>query len=262
MAQLQHDLPADHHVLLVSFTVDPEFDTPPVLREYAQRYGADPGRWLLLTGSRDELYRLIRSDFLLGVQRNEGSNVKPGYEVEHSTKLVLVDAQGNIRSYFDGTNADDLAELVRRITILVWQDRLPAVNAMLNGLSAVVLTVGYFAIRRRRIALHKACMLTALGISALFLASYLYYHLAVRNGEPTPFTATGWIRPVYFAILLSHTVLAAVVAPLALFTAYQGLHNRLARHIRVARWTLPLWWYVSVTGVVVYWMLYHLDCPL
>jgi protein SCO1/2/putative membrane protein len=256
LANLQQDLASNKDVVLVSFTVDPEFDTPEVLRDYARRYQADSKRWLFLTGDRDELYRLIRTSFHLGVERNEGT--KPGYEVDHSTKLVLVDGQGHIRGYFDSTTPDDLAELKRRIPLLVWKNRLPAVNAALNGLSALLLSVGYLAIRGRRITLHKTCMLAALSVSALFLTSYLYYHLAVKSGEPTPFTGTGWIRPVYFAVLLSHTVLAAAVAPLALFTAYQGLRNRLRRHVLVARWTLPLWVYVSVTGVVVYWMLYHL----
>jgi uncharacterized membrane protein YozB (DUF420 family) len=135
---------------------------------------------------------------------------------------------------------------------------LPSLNAALNGTSAVLLVAGYAAIRRRAIAIHKACMLGALAVSIVFLACYLYYHLVVRKGEPTRFTAEGWVRPLYFTLLASHTVLAALVAPLALVTAYQGLRLRYKRHVKIARWTLPIWLYVSVTGVVVYWMLYHL----
>jgi uncharacterized membrane protein YozB (DUF420 family) len=135
---------------------------------------------------------------------------------------------------------------------------LPSLNAALNGASAVLLVAGYAAIRRRAIAIHKACMLGALAVSIVFLACYLYYHLVVRKGEPTRFTAEGWVRPLYFTLLASHTVLAALVAPLALVTAYQGLRRRYKRHVKIARWTLPIWLYVSVTGVVVYWMLYHL----
>jgi uncharacterized membrane protein YozB (DUF420 family) len=101
-------------------------------------------------------------------------------------------------------------------------------------------------------------MLTALVVSTLFLVSYVYYHFGVKGGERTTFAGEGWVRPVYYAVLLSHMVLAAVVVPLALFTAYLGLRDKLPRHVRLARWTLPLWLYVSVTGVVVYWMLYHL----
>ncbi len=141
---------------------------------------------------------------------------------------------------------------------MIAEHDLPSVNAFLNGLSAVLLVAGYRAVRNRRIVLHQTCMLTALGVSVLFLASYLYYHFQVKAGRPTPFPGEGWVRPVYFTILLTHTVLAAVAAPLALVTAYLGLRGRLTRHVRIARWTLPIWLYVSITGVVVYWMLYRL----
>jgi uncharacterized membrane protein YozB (DUF420 family) len=137
-------------------------------------------------------------------------------------------------------------------------ENLPSLNAVLNGTSAVLLLVGYAAIRRRAIAVHKACMLSALAVSILFLACYLYYHLVVRKGQPTYFTAVGWVRPLYFALLFSHTLLAVVAAPLALVTAYRGLRLQYKRHVRIARWTLPIWLYVSITGVIVYWMLYHL----
>jgi putative membrane protein len=132
---------------------------------------------------------------------------------------------------------------------------LPPLNAFLNGTSAVLLLAGYAAIRARRVLLHKTCMLAALGVSALFLTSYLYYHLVVRGGRHTEFGGSDEARFVYLAVLLSHTVLAALVAPLALYTAYQGIYGNLARHVRVARWTLPIWLYVSITGVVVYLML-------
>jgi protein SCO1/2/putative membrane protein len=260
MAYLQRDFAGAKDVALVSFTVDPEYDTPEVLSTYAARYGADPEHWLFLTGNRDEIYELIRKHFQLGVEQTEGPERRSGNEVTHSTKLVLVDGQGHIRGYFDGTDSARLAELRHRMRILIWQNRLPAVNASLNGLSALLLAIGFVAIRRRWITLHKTCMLGALVVSAVFLTCYLYYHFGVKKGEPTPFTGEGWIRPVYFAVLLSHTLLAVVVAPLALFTAYQGLRDHLARHVKVARWTLPLWIYVSLTGVIVYWMLYHL-CP-
>jgi uncharacterized membrane protein YozB (DUF420 family) len=139
----------------------------------------------------------------------------------------------------------------------------PALNAGLNSLSAVLLVLGYVAIRRKRVRVHATCTLSALVVSALFLASYLYFHLVVRQGQATSFAsqwpqAPDWVRQLYLAILFSHTVLAVVVAPLALVTAYLGLRGRFPRHVRVARWTLPLWLYVSVTGVVVYWMLYRL----
>jgi putative membrane protein len=140
---------------------------------------------------------------------------------------------------------------------------LPSVNAVLNTLSAGILVAGYKAVRARRISLHKACMLSALAVSAAFLASYLYYHFAVKAGQPTRFSeqapdAPRWVGRFYLVILLTHTVAAVVVAPLALFTAWQGLRDNLQRHVRIARWTLPIWLYVSISGVVVYWMLYRL----
>jgi uncharacterized membrane protein YozB (DUF420 family) len=142
-------------------------------------------------------------------------------------------------------------------------ESFPGLNAALNAVSAVLLVVGWIAVRRRAIRLHTACMLSALIVSTIFLASYLYYHIAIKGGQPTSFAdqavnAPSWGRPVYLAILTSHTLLAVAAAPLALTTAYLGLRNRLVRHVWIARWTLPIWLYVSVTGVVVYVMLYRL----
>lgn len=134
----------------------------------------------------------------------------------------------------------------------------PSFNAALNGTCGILLVAGYVAIRGGQVLVHKACMLAALGVSAVFLASYLYYHIVIRGGAPTRFSGPSEVRLVYLAILMSHTVLAALVAPLAIYTAWRGLTGKIDRHVRVARWTLPIWLYVSVTGVVVYWMLYHL----
>jgi uncharacterized membrane protein YozB (DUF420 family) len=134
-------------------------------------------------------------------------------------------------------------------------EHLPALNAALNATSATLLVVGYLFIRRRKVAEHRLCMLSAFLASSLFLISYLtlrYY------AGMTQFTGQGWIRPVYFTILTSHTILAAVIVPLALVTLFRGLKGRFDRHMRIARWTLPLWLYVSVTGVLVYWILYRL----
>jgi len=131
---------------------------------------------------------------------------------------------------------------------------LPALNAALNATSAVLLTVGYIFIRRRRVAAHLACMLSAFGVSTLFLASYVIYHYYAGS---RPFAGAGWIRPVYFVLLVSHIVLAATIVPLALTTIFRALTGQLSRHRRIARWTLPIWLYVSVTGVLVYWMLHR-----
>lgn len=132
---------------------------------------------------------------------------------------------------------------------------LPAVNATLNALSAIFLTTGYVLIRRGRRKLHEQCMLAALTTSALFLISYVIYHL---NTGSRPFPGQGVIRVVYFAILITHVTLAAAILPLALMTAARGLTAQYDRHVRIARWTLPLWLYVSVTGVVIYLMLYRM----
>jgi uncharacterized membrane protein YozB (DUF420 family) len=133
---------------------------------------------------------------------------------------------------------------------------LPTVNAALNGTSAILLTTGYVLIRRRKIVAHRACMLSAAVVSILFLVSYVTYHQAVGF---TRFTGEGPIRLVYFSILIPHTILAVVaVVPLAALTLYRALRGQFDRHRRIARWTLPIWLFVSVTGVVIYWMLYHM----
>jgi uncharacterized membrane protein YozB (DUF420 family) len=132
---------------------------------------------------------------------------------------------------------------------------LPVLNATLNAIAAVCLISGYVLIRRGQRVLRQRCMLGALTASALFLTSYLIYH---ANTGSRPFPGQGPIRILYFAILASHVTLAAVILPFALTTASRGLRAQYDRHVRIARWTLPLWLYVSVTGVVIYLMLYQL----
>jgi len=132
---------------------------------------------------------------------------------------------------------------------------LPAVNATLNGLSAIFILTGYVLIRRGHRELHKRCMLTALVTSSLFLVSYVVYH---ANAGSRPFPGTGVARALYFAILITHVILAAAILPLALTTTARGLRAQYTRHVAIARWTLPIWLYVSVTGVVIYLMLYQM----
>jgi putative membrane protein len=131
---------------------------------------------------------------------------------------------------------------------------LPGFNAFLNGTSALLLALGYTFVRAGRIRAHRACMLGAFGVSALFLVSYVAYHYSFGS---RPFAGHGWIRWVYFPLLISHIVLAAAIVPLALVTIYRALRGEVARHRRLARWTLPIWLYVSVTGVMVYWLLHR-----
>ena len=132
---------------------------------------------------------------------------------------------------------------------------LPALNATLNATAAVLLSCGYVMIRRRRVPLHRAAMIAAFVTSTLFLVSYVVYHAQAGS---RPFMGHGPIRAVYFTILITHVVLAATIVPLALVTLTRALRGRYALHRRIARWTLPLWLYVSVTGVVIYLMLYRL----
>jgi uncharacterized membrane protein YozB (DUF420 family) len=130
----------------------------------------------------------------------------------------------------------------------------PALNATLNGASAVLITTGHALIRRNNIRMHRACMLAAVFTSSIFLVSYLYYHAHVGSVH---FPGTGMARGVYFTLLISHTLLAASVPPLVVITLVFALREKFERHRRIARWTYPIWLYVSVTGVLVYLMLYR-----
>jgi putative membrane protein len=132
---------------------------------------------------------------------------------------------------------------------------LPLVNASLNAIATVLLIFGYVCIRRRRIAAHRAAMVAAFATSVLFLISYLTYH---AHAGSRPFPGQGNIRVIYFVILITHIVLAATIPPLAGVTLWRAYRRRFDRHMKIARWTLPLWLYVSITGIVVYWMLYQL----
>jgi putative membrane protein len=132
---------------------------------------------------------------------------------------------------------------------------LPALNATLNGLAAVFLAAGYIFIRRKNQTAHRNCMIAAVCVSALFLVGYLTYHFAVHG--VTRFRKPAWFRPIYLALLFTHTVLAAAIVPMILITVSRALRERFDAHRKIARWTWPLWMYVSVTGVLIYWLLYH-----
>jgi uncharacterized membrane protein YozB (DUF420 family)/cytochrome oxidase Cu insertion factor (SCO1/SenC/PrrC family) len=272
LGRLQKRLPNRPDLRLVTFTVDPERDDVGELTRYAEAHGADPERWLFLTGKEEAIDNLLRSFHVRAGKPQKG-------RVDHSQKLVLVDRHGRIRGYFDGLEDshapegyfdNNLRRLERKVDELLapelpaWMPKdFPAFNAALNALAGALILLGYIAIRNRLIRLHISCMLTAIAISGVFLASYLFYHLVVKEGRPTRFSeqapgAPEWVSYLYLGILGSHTILAIFVAPLALFTAWKGLRDQIRSHVRIARWTLPLWLYVSVTGVVVYWMLYRL----
>jgi uncharacterized membrane protein YozB (DUF420 family) len=136
---------------------------------------------------------------------------------------------------------------------------LPVVNASLNGLSAVFLAAGYVFIRRKNQRAHRNCMIAAFTTSVLFLVCYITYHVYVAyvlHRGPTRFVDPAWFRPIYLAILLTHTVLAVVIVPMVLITLSRGLRAKFDQHRKIARWTWPLWMYVSVTGVLIYYLLY------
>ncbi len=135
---------------------------------------------------------------------------------------------------------------------------LPALNAILNSCSTILLLTGFYLIRHKKIAAHRAVMISALTVSLLFLTSYLVYHAHVGTIH---FTGTGIIRPVYFSILTTHTILAVAVPPLAVITLRRGLMKQFDRHKALAHWTLPIWLYVSFTGVVIYFLLYRIYPP-
>jgi protein SCO1/2 len=279
MEQLQTDLARFPDVRLVTFTVDPEHDRPEELREYAQHYHADPERWLFLTGDEKTIYQLLEKSFRLPAQKNTAGD--PGNAVMHSPKLVLVDRQGRIRGYFDGRpdphspsperdHQLNLRKLKAKVAALehdAWYlpSDFPRFNATLNAGTALLLLLGYSAIRRRLVRLHIACMLMALGLSVLFLLSYGYHHAVIKHGLTTSFAEQtshadppAWVGMVYQGVLWTHTPLAVIIVPLAAATAFLSLTGRLHRHVQLARWTLPIWLYVAITGVVIYWMLYRL----
>jgi len=136
---------------------------------------------------------------------------------------------------------------------------LAPLNAILNGCATLLLLAGFVLIKQKRVQAHRACMIAALVFSTAFLISYLTYHYHVGNVR---FGGQGWIRPVYFAILIPHVILAGIIVPLAITTLWFAWSGRFARHRRIAKWTWPLWMYVSVTGVVIYLMLYRIYTPI
>ncbi len=248
---MQEDLPPG--IRFVSFSVDPEHDTPERLRGYAELHTADLGRWSFLTGDRKPIYDLADRLHLTAKDQGEG-------QIFHSSRFLLIDGGGRVRAWPAVIGADlkideeALEHLKREAAVLDRVRKLPPVNAGLNGLSGLFLIVGFFFIRARQVRAHKMCMISALASSTLFLVSYLTYHAYAGS---TPFAGTGWTRPFYFTVLISHTILAAFIVPLALITFFRAWKEDFPRHRKIARWTLPIWLYVSVTGVLVYFMLYH-----
>ncbi len=273
---------AGTRVLLVSLSVDPEYDTPSVLSEFARIFKADPERWWFLTGDKVQIHELIQGRFKLGLQEASPAEKAAGSEaITHSDRLALVE-DGQVVGFFESSDRASLDALVaraHRLALARWIKMLPTLNASLNGLSAVLLILGWVLIRNRptvdrrelsppetlplptgpfesRLVLaHVFVMLTAVAISALFLTSYLVYH---SQAGATAFPHDGLLRLLYFTILLSHTALAVTVVPLVTMTLLRALRGNYAKHAALAQVTFPIWLYVATTGVVIYVMLYHL----
>ncbi len=270
-------------VLLASITVDPEYDTPAVLTQYAQKFEARPDRWWFLTGAKQQIHELVQGRFKLAMQAASPAEKAAGSEaITHSDRLALVE-DGQVVGFFESNSAASLESLVAvasRRALPAWVRYLPTLNASLNGLCAVLLIAGWISIRMRNtpqrlesigsaattgelrerpvVRAHVAIMLTAVGLSALFLTSYVVYH---SQAGSTAFPHEGPLRVLYFTILLSHLTLAIAVIPLVSLTLIRAIRGNYAGHLAVAQLTFPIWLYVSVTGVVIYVMLYHLPIP-
>lgn len=250
---------------LVSISVDPEHDTPEVLAEYAGKFSADPDRWWFLTGPKDEVSHLVVDRFKLGLSMASEADQKAGAEAfSHSNRLALVDRGNKVVGYFDTTDPAAIESLLGRVKTLApaeastpsWVRQLPAVNATLNAAAAILLVVGWTLVRLGRIRGHVICMVSGVAVSGLFLGCYLVYHFQIRGG--VPFRGTGPIRLLYFTILISHILLAVAIVPLVALTLTRALRRQFDRHARIAKLTFPIWLYVSITGVVIYVMLYQL----
>ena len=274
-------------MLLVSLSVDPQHDTPQVLTEYARRFEASPERWWFLTGSRPLIYDLIGSRFKLSVMENPAFLASGNSEaIAHSDRLALVD-RGRVIGLFDSNEPAALAALVEQAKrkAAAGLDSDPALRqcrpqrtlravAALSAGESIRSHVAQPAPRTRphddapssapplevpRVRFHLVCMALAVLCSTIFLVFYLLYHY---HAGSVPFRGQGPTRWLYFTVLISHTVLATFgVVPLVLLTLLRALRHDFSRHRLIAATTLPIWLYVSVTGVLIYLMLYHLPLP-
>ena len=263
MEKLQSEFATEPGVRFVTLTADPEFDTSAVLARFAEKFHANPARWMFLTGPKREIVRVATQDLLLtAVDKSPSERTAPEDLFIHSTISVVVDGRGRLRASVEALEPDGparLRELVRQVLIesaVIKVSDLPAINASLNGVSFVLLVLGYVFIRRGQREAHQSCMLSAFACSCVFLLSYVIHKVLV-HGVHTPIGATGWIRTAYHVMLASHILLAIVVVPMALVTIRRGMNGRLEQHRKIARITWPVWVYVSATGVLIYFMLYQ-----
>ncbi|MDB4733575.1 DUF420 domain-containing protein [Planctomicrobium sp.] len=278
----------DVDLKMVTITVNPEEDTVDIMSKYAEIWGADPERWIFATGEPENVWKLIREGFKITAWENVGTAREPGMEFAHDNNIIHISSEGKILGRYNSTDPKEMSVLrtvlkgkretpeeyrpvERKIVKSIpkdpleklpnWARRLPATNAMLNALATLLLVLGYSAIKAKMAGLHKKMMLYAFGVSCAFLVSYLSYHFALHHYADVrgkPFEHTGPIKTVYFSILISHVFLAALVPVLAVVTIVKGLRQNWDSHKRWARVTFPIWLYVSITGVIIYWMLYKL----
>ncbi len=255
LVQLQQsDLPARY----LSVSVDPQTDSPPVLAAFRGKWQGDAARWILATGSHAQIRHLGDEGFRLPVAT--GTTLTPeGYpDLFHSGRYALLDGHGRVRGTYEHGDSVEVERLRRDVLALRPLMARPDLHALLNGSAAVLLAAGWLAIRGRgpwagapAPRAHRNLMLAALAVSAVFLVSYVDWHLRVGS---VPFWGDGWLRALYFAVLVPHVVLAAVQVPLIALTVTHAARGQLERHRRLARRTLPVWLFVSVSGVVVWWL--------
>lgn len=241
-------------IQFVGITVDPDTDTPERLAAYGEKHGAIDTQWRMLTGSIETVNAVATA---LRVKAAD-------QPVFHSTRLILIDPDGNARDYFDGKDDASVLGLESALAGIAGIEdatgrrpaaTLPTINALLNAIAACFLLAGWIAIHGLHSEeLHKRMMMAALVASAAFLACYLVYHAQAGS---VPYHRTGILRILYFAILIPHIILATVMVPFILAAVYYAFRGRFDLHTRITRWVWPVWMYVSVTGVIIYFMLYH-----
>ena len=280
---------------VVSFSLDPQFDSPERLAEYADGLGIPLNRWhFVSSSSEEEMHRFVQEGLKVPVGRDPDAD-DPGLAITHGTRMPVIDQAGQIAGFYDladpsrarsgGASPMSLSEaepiLEGRFGLIIDRARalagaatlgpsqrgrrssspLPLFNALLNAISAVLLVLGFVAIKGGRKHLHATLMRAAFVASATFLASYLYYHFVVLpiSGGPTKFGAEGTLKVLYLVVLASHVLLAMVNLPMVLRVLWLAHKGDWERHKRLAKWTLPIWLYVSVTGVAVYLALYQFN---
>ncbi|MFM8286396.1 MAG: DUF420 domain-containing protein [Planctomycetaceae bacterium] len=282
LQEATHDIP----LRLVTITVDPDRDTPETLKKYADNLGADPDRWWFLTGDKPTIFGLVRKSFKMIV--DDDPTAPPGFEVIHSVEIMHVNAEGVVIGRYNAKNDVQMARLRKvvlgqmtpqraqelnavveplpqaaspRPPVPAWVTRLPGVNAALNLLATICLIGGFVAIKQGNRRAHGAAMISALVTSACFLACYLTYHFALKHytgASSQPYRGPESLRMLYYFILVPHIMLAPVATGLALSSAWLAWRQKWPQHRRLAKFTFPIWLYVSVTGVIIYVMVYLL----